>query len=198
MIRFDNWHIYSDGEIFARQFDNLTRDLTVTGDIPDDWDWSMLVQVDDAMDILPLTATKNGLHIVLTAEQLSISGYYNLQLRGTQGDLVKHTNIVNAYVPSSISGDKQWPVVPSEFTELEKRVRGYSANPPVIGENGNWWAWDGTRYTDTGKPSVGEGEPGEPGPAGPTGPAYELTAEDKNELVDAVLAALPSAERRLY
>ena len=47
MIRFNNWTIQADGEIIARQFDNLTRTLTVAGDIPAGWDWDMLVQVGD-------------------------------------------------------------------------------------------------------------------------------------------------------
>lgn len=28
---------------------------------------------------------------------------------------------------------------------------GYSANPPYLGDNGNWWVWDGTAYVDSGK-----------------------------------------------
>lgn len=122
MIRFDNWNIEADGEILARQFDNKTRTLTVAGDLPAGWEWVMLVQVDGAMDILPLQAAEGGLSIVLTAEQLSIAGYYTMQLRGTQGEMVKHTNTVNVYIPASLSGDAQWPAVPSEFTELERRV----------------------------------------------------------------------------
>lgn len=163
MIRFDNWTIQADGEIIARQFDNLTRALTVAGDIPTGWDWAMLVQVGNAMDIIPLTATEDGLSAVLTAQQLSIAGYYNMQPRGTQSELVKHTNTVNVYIPDSLSGDEQWPTVPSEFSEMERRinekaaqVEGYSTHPPIIGENGNWWAWDGETYADTGNPSRGE------------------------------------------
>ena len=47
---------------------------------------------------------------------------------------------------------------------------------PTIGENGNWYL--GT--VDTGLPS-----------RGPEGPAYTLTAEDKQTIVQHVLAALP-------
>ncbi len=156
MIRFDNWNIEADGEILARQFDNKTRTLTVAGDIPAGWEWVMLVQVGGALDILPLQAAEGGLSIVLTAEQLSIAGYYTMQLRGTQGEMVKHTNTVNVYIPASLSGDAQWPTVPSEFTEMEKRMKGYAEHPPTIGENGNWWAWDGEEYVDSGKSTRGE------------------------------------------
>ena len=181
MIRFDNWTIQADGDILARQFDNLTRTLAVSGDLPSGWDWAMLVQVGAAMDIIPLTAAEGALSAVLTAQQLSISGYYNMQLRGTQGERVRHTNTVNVYIPASLSGDEQWPTVPSEFTDLERRVtekvkqaEGYSSHPPVIGENGNWWEWDGASYVDTDRPSRGE--------QGPQGTPGELTVRQGNTL----------------
>lgn len=53
---------------------------------------------------------------------------------------------------------------------------GENGITPTIGENGNWYL--GT--VDTGLPS--------------RGPAYELTPEDKQSIVQDVLAALPNAE----
>ena len=157
MMIFHDWGLEVSGEVIARQFDNLTRTLTVTGDIPTGWEWVMLVQVDEAMDIIPLTQAEGALSAVLTAQQLSIAGCYNVQLRATQGELVKHTNTVNVYIPASLSGDEQWPTVPSEFSDMERRimekateVEGYATHMPTIGENGNWWEWDGTAYVDTG------------------------------------------------
>lgn len=155
MIRFDNWIIQADGEIIARQFDNLTRTLTVTGDIPAGWEWAVLVQVGNAMDIIPLTATEGTLSVVLTAKQLSIAGCYQMQLRATQGELVKHTNTITVYIPASLSGDERWPTVPSEFTQMEQRMKGYAEHPPVIGENDTWLLWNGAGYVDSGKPSRG-------------------------------------------
>lgn len=205
MIRFDNWNIQADGDILARQFDNLTRTLTVIGDIPAGWEWDVLVQVGNAMDIIPLAASEGALSAVLTAQQLSVGDtYYRMQLRGTQGDLVKHTNLISVYIAESLSGDEQWPTVPSEFTEMERRisekaaeVEGYSTHPPTVGENGNWWEWDGTAYVDTGKPSQGGAGPeGRQGPAGADGHTPKkgvdyFTEADKQEMVDAVLEALP-------
>ena len=75
----------------------------------------------------------------------------------------------------------------------ETGANGADGVTPTIGENGNWYL--GT--TDTGKPSRGEkgdkGDPGARGPAGATpvkGTDY-FTAEDKDALVQDVLAALP-------
>ena len=171
MIRFDDWSIQADGEIIARQFDHLTRTLSVTGDLPEGWEWTMIVTADGNMDYLPLKAMKGGIGIALTAQQLSVGDkYYLMQLRGTQGELVKHTNQVSVYIPATLSGDKQWPKLPSEFSDMERRVndatqrtetaaedaRSYASHPPVIGENGNWMEWNGKAYVDTGKHSRGE------------------------------------------
>lgn len=32
-------------------------------------------------------------------------------------------------------------------------AKGYNEHPIKVGDNGNWWAWNGTAYVDTGKPS---------------------------------------------
>ena len=183
-MQFEDWTLRADGQVLARQFDNLTRTLVVKGEIPNAWEWAMLVQVGERMDILPLTFGQEGLGIVLTAQQLSVSGYYTMQLRATRGDRVKHTNTVNVYIPASLSGDEQWPDIPSEFTELERRVyeaakeaESYMDRAPSIGENGNWWEWGGEAYVDTGKTSRGEqglrGEKGDKGDTGAVGPQGE-------------------------
>lgn len=157
MIRFEDWNIYPSGDIIARQYDNKTRVLSVVGDIPHGWEWVMIIQTGDYMDYLPLSPTDDGIEVELTSSHLSVAGHYDLQLRGTQGAKVRHTNITSAYIPESLAGDAKWPTVPSEFTELERRVNekaeqveGYSTHPPVIGENGNWYLWDGAQYVDSG------------------------------------------------
>ena len=127
MIYFEDWKLRVEGQVIARQFDNLTRTFTVVGDIPDGWEWAVLVQVGKAMDIIPLKVMEEGLSTVLTARQLSIGGYYQIQLRATQGERVKHTNVIGVYVSASLSGDEKWPEVPSAFTELERRNAEYAS-----------------------------------------------------------------------
>ncbi|MBQ9974569.1 MAG: hypothetical protein IJP02_06385, partial [Oscillospiraceae bacterium] len=64
------------------------------------------------------------LSVVLTKEQVSIPGYYTMQLRATQGDLVRHTNLLERiYIPRSLSGDAHWPELPTAFSEMEARVK---------------------------------------------------------------------------
>ena len=191
MIVFDNWVIRAEKEVLLRQFDDRAATLKVTGNLPEGWEWVMMVRNGKNMDLLPMKRMDDGVGIVLTAERLASSGSYHLQLRGKNGTVVRHTNIVKLYVDSSMSGDVQWPELPSVFSELERRVtekaaqvEGYCVHPPIMGENGNWWVWDETTYADTGKPCQG--------------PVYQLTEADKQEMVDAVLAALPDGDEVSY
>lgn len=185
MITFDNWTIKAGG-LIARQYDNLSRRIDIEGDIPAGWTWALLTQCGDQLNIITLTEADGGLYAVLTAEMLSVAGYYRLQLRGTQGEVVRHTNAITAHIPASLSGDVQWPTVPSEFTQVEQRIQTLNSNPPYPGDDGYWMIYD----IDSGAyiqsslplPPVAEGPPGpegpqgpqgEPGPQGPQGPQGE-------------------------
>ena len=142
MITFDNWHLASDGAVLAMQFDNKSRLLEVLGDLPQDWTWTMLVAVGQALDVISMDVVPGGLEAVLTAETLSLSGYYSMQLKGVRGDVVRHTNVLRVPVQNSLSGDSQWPTLPTEFSQAEQRIAEYNAHPPVPGPNGYWMLWD--------------------------------------------------------
>ncbi len=185
MITFNNWVIANSG-LIAYQFDNLSAVLEITGDIPSGWTWNLYLQSGSNLNIVSLTETENGIGVELTAEMLALSGQYYIQLQGTQGDVVKHTNIIQVYIPNSLSGNVQWPTVPSEFTQVEQRIQTLNSNPPYPGDDGYWMIYD----IDSGAyiqsslplPPVAEGPPGpegpqgpqgEPGPQGPQGPQGE-------------------------
>lgn len=188
MIRFADWHIQLDGALRARQYDNLSAALIVAGDIPDGWVWDMLVEAKGNLNIIRLSEMEDGVGAILTDEMLAISGYYTMQLRGTQGETVKHTNKIQVFVPDSLSGNAQWPTIPSEFTQLEARVsadadRAEDAaqaaedaairQPYPNPDTGTWWKWDAETgaYKDTGEPYSGvDGKDGAQGPQGPQGP----------------------------
>ena len=142
MITFDNWQLASDGAVLAMQFDNKSRLLEVLGDLPQDWTWTMLVAVGQALDVISMDVVPGGLEAVLTAETLSLSGYYSMQLKGVRGDVVRHTNVIRVPVQNSLSGDSQWPTLPTEFSQEEQRIAEYNAHPPVPGPNGYWMLWD--------------------------------------------------------
>lgn len=159
MIRFNNWHIDAEGEIIARQHDNLTRRLDVMGDIPDGWVWSLLTQAGTELNVITLEKEKGGLGITLTAQMLSRAGYWRIQLRGTQGELVRHTNVLTVYIPTSLSGDGRWPQLPSEFSQAEARLLALNANPPKPGAGGTWLCYDPDQgaYMATNIPLPAEG-----------------------------------------
>lgn len=185
MITFNNWVISNSG-LIAYQFDNLSAYLEITGDIPTGWTWNLYLQSGANLNIVSLTETENGIGIELTAEMLALSGYYYIQLQGTQGDVVKHTNIIQVYIPRSLSGNVQWPTVPSEFTQVEQRIQTLNSNPPYPGDAGYWMIYDidSGAYIQSSLPlppvAVGpqgpegpQGPQGEPGPQGPQGPQGE-------------------------
>lgn len=137
MIFFNDWEITTDGEILGRQFDHLTRSITVTG-VPPDWEWDMRVSLGNNLDIIPLTADGENVSVLLTADMLSMAGIYTLQLHGKQGERERSTNTLHVYVPASLSGDAHWPEVPTAFTDFEKRMQALANTYPIIGDNGNW------------------------------------------------------------
>lgn len=138
MIYFNNWELTADCEVIARQHDNLTRSLTVTGDIPPGWRWEMYVSTGDYLDILPMEADENGISVLLKAENVPVAGDYTFELHGTQGDKKRSTNSVQTYIPATMSGDEHWAEIPTAFTELEKRMQALASTYPTIGDNGNW------------------------------------------------------------
>lgn len=142
MIQFQDWTIRAEGQVLARQYDNLTRELRIEGDLPQGWDWDLLVQAEEMLDIIRLTPGENSLSVTLTAEMLALSGFYLLQLRGTQGEKVRHTNSIRVFVPESLSGDAQWPELPTAFSQAEADIRTLNAHPPIPGADGFWQLWD--------------------------------------------------------
>ena len=188
MIEFKDWQIWADPRLSLQQNDHLSRELIVSGLLPEGWDWTMLVQVEDQMDLWPLhPRAEGGVSILLTAQQLGPGGFYRMQLRGTRGEVTRHTNVITLFIPRSLCGDKQWPVLPTAFSELEQRLlairnetKDYVNHPPVVQE-GFWWLWDGERYANSSVSAT-----------------YSLTDADKTDLVAAVLLALPAAEGVRY
>ena len=174
MILFEDWKLTGTGGETVHQYDNLTRELRVEGDIPQGWEWDLLVQAREYLDVIPLEPSRDVLAVTLTAEMLSLSGYYALQLRGTQGELVRHTNTVQVYVGPSLSGGGQWPQQPSAFLQAERTIRALYQHPPIPGDTGVWQLWDveEERYVDSQLP-LPEVTEGPQGPQGETGPQGE-------------------------
>ena len=153
-MRFDNWNLQMD-TFPVRQYDNLTRRLEVSGDIPEGWSWVALLSIGENLNIISLQYGEPGLYVDLTADMIPYPGKYNLQLKATQGEKVRHTNIVQFTVNESMSGDVQWPELPSAFSQAVEQAQEAAntakeaANtakeaalqyPKII--DGYWWVYD--------------------------------------------------------
>ena len=164
MFTFDDWDLSYDGQVLAMQHDNKSRQIVVTGELPADFDWAMEVQVGTAWDAIVLSPVSGGLAALLTQDNLAYAGWYEMQLRGAQGDVVRRTNIIRVHVPRSLSGTGQWPTVPSEFLQIEQRIADLNAHPSKPGVNGYWMVWDPDaqeyRESDIPLPDVSVGPPG--------------------------------------
>lgn len=188
MIKFEDWRIRNDGEFPSRQHDNKTGQIVITG-VPDGWQYDLLMQHGRDLNIVSLAAADGTAYVEITAEMVPCAGFYAIQLRGTRGDEVKHSNVIQVFVGKSLSGDVSWPELPTEFSQAEERIRELNAHPPVPGDEGFWLVWDldADQYVKSDLPlpdvSVGppgpqgekgdKGDQGEPGPAGPAGPQGE-------------------------
>lgn len=165
MFTFDDWDLSYDGQVLAMQHDNKSRQIIVQGTFPAGYTWAMEVQVGTAWDAIVLSPVSGGLAALLTQDNLAYAGWYEMQLRGAQGDVVRRTNIIRVHVPRSLSGTGQWPTVPSEFIQIEQRIADLNAHPSIPGENGYWLVWDpeSQQYKESPYPlpNVSVGPPGQ-------------------------------------
>lgn len=167
ILLFSDWVLSKpQGGLLGYQYDNLTRKLVVQGDLPEGWTWDMLVSASGNSDTWPLALGDGQVSITLTDDNLSVRGEYYLQLRGTNGDQVRHTNVITAYNSRSLSGTGQWPTLPTEWIQAEKDIKELNAHPPVPGSNGYWLLWDLSSHSYQ--------ESDLPVPVGPAGPPNVL------------------------
>ena len=167
ILLFSDWVLSkTQGGLLGYQYDNLTRELVVQGDLPEGWTWDVLVSASGKGDTWPLALGDGQASITLTDDNLSVRGEYYLQLRGTNGDQVRHTNVITAYNSRSLSGAGQWPTLPTEWIQAEKDIKELNAHPPVPGSDGYWLLWDLSSHSYQ--------ESDLPVPVGPAGPPNVL------------------------
>lgn len=149
MITFDNWKIESVGYPLAMQYDHMTRELYISGDIPAGYTWDVLCRYKRELNIIRLNEVDGGISTLLTKHDLANSGTYIIQLRGTKDGTVRHSNAIQVEIPQSLSGDDQWPLIPSEFSQMEARINKIASNaeelnnhPPKPDSSGYWMLWN--------------------------------------------------------
>lgn len=145
VLNFRGWQLRSVEGPAAAQLDHKSRQISVTGDIPEGYSWDLLVMAPSgATDVWSMTAVDDGLAVVVTRGMVPEEGRYAVQLRGTlqsDNDTQRHTNIAQLRVLPSITAGGKWPVLPTEFCQAETRLRDIAAHPPIPGD-GVWQLWD--------------------------------------------------------
>lgn len=105
-------------------------------------------------------------------------------------DVELRSRIVKTKISPSLTGTEVEAPPPQqtwvgEVLQAAQKAEEAVGHMPVIGENGNWYAWDADEdaYEDTGRPSKGErgltgpqGDKGDTGPQGPKGDKGETGA----------------------
>lgn len=132
--------------------------------------------------------------VTLGAAETECAGEARIEYRLVEEGVVQKSHAYRGWIEAALTGEDAEPENPGKafvdrvFEQADsanasaqraeaaaERAEGAvisSVNPPIIGENGNWYLYDEERgeYADSGKPSRGEagaqGEQGEPGPKG--------------------------------
>lgn len=169
---YDTWRIATPRDPEAYQLDDNAHKLSVVGDLPDGYVWTMYISVmGKYKDALLLTRDATGASTTLTAENLAYGDEkYNFQLVGVKGDITRRTNEVSVFIPKSlIDGDTDWPDRVGAFEEAQTAVLGALAKSPYIDETTEtWFVWSAAAnaYVDTGV--IAKGDPGADGVPGVT------------------------------
>ncbi len=123
--------------------DNKATSLEISTDLPDGWDLKVDVEKDGQFNVIQLERFGVVYGALLTASMLADDGRYRMQVRGTFGDQVRHSNSFYAIVHDSINAVDQFPpVLPSEFAQMEDRITALNQHPPKPGASGFWMIWN--------------------------------------------------------
>lgn len=144
MLYMKDWEVCAPpGFSLGFEGDNGATVLEVSTDLTEEWDLKVDVEKDREKNIIQLTRTGMVYSALLTASMLADDGTYAMQVRGTLGDYVRHSNLFYATVFRSINAvDFFPPPLPSEFEQMEDRLTSINDNPPMPGENGYWMIWN--------------------------------------------------------
>ena len=144
MLYMKDWEVCAPpGFSLGFEGDNGATVLEVSTDLTEEWDLKVDVEKDGERNIIQLTRTGMVYSALLKAPMLADDGTYAMQVRGTLGDYVRHSNLFYATVFRSINAvDFFPPPLPSEFEQMEDRLTSINDNPPMPGENGYWMIWN--------------------------------------------------------
>ena len=99
MIYMTDWNICTPpGFSLGFEGDNEVTSLEISTDLPEGWDLKVDVEKDGQKNIIQLSRDGEVYSALLTASMLADDGTYAMQVRGTLGDLVRHSNLFYATV----------------------------------------------------------------------------------------------------
>lgn len=141
-IIFSDWTITLGSGRGPMQYDD--GELLEVINAPSEWTWTLNAKLGGDLEVIPLAETDGKVGATLTAGQLALAGNYLLQLVGKRDGTTKHTNVISMTVLDSLSGDAQWPELPTVFSEAVERAEkaagraeDAAANAPVPDWNQN-------------------------------------------------------------
>lgn len=150
MLSMTNWYICTPPKFcLGFEGDNGAVAFEISTDLPDEWDLKVDVEKDGQKNIIQLQRVGQVYSALLTASMLADDGQYLMQVRGTLGEQVRHSNIFYATVHDSINAvDAFPPPLPSEFEQMEERITELNQHPPRPGLDLFWEIWnpDSGRY----------------------------------------------------
>ena len=144
MLSMTNWYICTPPKFcLGFEGDNEAVVLEISTDLTDKWDLKVDVEKDGQKNIIQLQRVGQVYSALLTASMLADDGQYLMQVRGTLGEQVRHSNIFYTTVHDSINAvDAFPPPLPSEFEQMEERITELNQHPPRPGQDGFWEIWN--------------------------------------------------------
>ena len=178
-ITLNETKITQDSKNLAFEKNSGVDEIVITVDTDETWSYKLDVKYPDKSaendalyNIIDLDRNGNICSVILTSKMLPFNGKYTMQLRGTSGDKVYHSDTFEAWVKYSIEPRSTYDPIPSEFYQIEAKLddkvneaKQYAENAetastrmPKISSDKTWLIWDvGTGdYVDTGLSSVGK------------------------------------------
>lgn len=148
---------------------------------------SLIVQRNGDAQPYPVTLMEEDGALVwlVSSADTAVAGEGAAELRYTVGNIVVKSQIYKTRVRETLedSGETPPPAYQSwvdEVLQAAATAEAAVSKLPYVGENGNWWRWDGSAeaFVDTGTSARGtKGEKGDTGAAGPAGPKGETGAQ---------------------
>ena len=129
MLIMTDWYICTPPKFcLGFEGDNEVVALEISTDLTDEWDLKVDVEKSGQKNIIQLQRVGQVYSALLTASVLADDGQYLMQVRGTLGEQVRHSNIFYATVHDSITLNTTVPVVTVTGPDKSKisKVEGYN------------------------------------------------------------------------